>query len=134
MWRLSQYDRHQLLELQQKFDKIEALGVFTHPKDINIPVEYLNPSFLVKKPSARYRLVAAFADIGCYSKPQLLLMPDVDSMLCLIAQWKHIITTDLTSAFYQIPLSRDSMKILRSCYTIPRRTSICAVCKQNNDN
>ena len=37
-------------------------------------------------------------------------MPDVDSTLRHIAQWKHIIASDLTSAFYQIPLSRDSMK------------------------
>ena len=37
-------------------------------------------------------------------------MPDVDSTLCLIVQWKHIIATDSTSAFYQIPLSCDSMK------------------------
>ena len=37
-------------------------------------------------------------------------MPDIDSTLRLIAQGKHIISTDLTSAFYQIPLSRDSMK------------------------
>ena len=37
-------------------------------------------------------------------------MPDVDSTLRLIAEWKHIIATDLTSAFYQIPRSRDSMK------------------------
>ena len=37
-------------------------------------------------------------------------MPDVDSTLCQIAQWRHIITTDLTSTFYQIPLARKSMK------------------------
>ena len=37
-------------------------------------------------------------------------MPDVDSTLRTIAQWKYIIVTDLSSAFYQIPLSRDSMK------------------------
>ncbi|CAB4013223.1 Retrovirus-related Pol poly from transposon opus [Paramuricea clavata] len=37
-------------------------------------------------------------------------MPDVDSTLRLIGQWKYIITTDLTSAFYQIPLSKESMK------------------------
>ena len=37
-------------------------------------------------------------------------MPDVDSMLRLTAQWKNIIATDLTSTFYQIPLSRGSMK------------------------
>ena len=37
-------------------------------------------------------------------------MPDVDTTLRQIAQLKHIVTTDLTSAFYQIPLARESMK------------------------
>ena len=37
-------------------------------------------------------------------------MHDIDSTLFQIAQWRHIITTDLTSAFYQIPLARESMK------------------------
>ena len=108
--RLPQYTRHQLLELQQKFDELEALGVFRRPEDINVAVEYLIPSFLIKKAKVGYRLVTAFADVDRYSKPQPSLMPDVDSTLRLIAQWKHIVATDLTSAFYQIPLSRDSMK------------------------
>ena len=37
-------------------------------------------------------------------------MPDVDSTLRTIAPWKYIIKTDLTLAFYQIPLSKSSMK------------------------
>ena len=37
-------------------------------------------------------------------------MPDVDSTLRTIAQWKYIIKTDLTNAFYQIPLAKQSMK------------------------
>ena len=37
-------------------------------------------------------------------------MPDVDSTLRTIAPWKYIIKTDLTRAFYQIPLSKSSMK------------------------
>ena len=37
-------------------------------------------------------------------------MPDVNSTLRQIPQWRHIITTSLTSAFYQIPLARESMK------------------------
>ena len=37
-------------------------------------------------------------------------MPDVDSTLRQIGQWKYIIVTDLSKAFYQIPLSKDSMK------------------------
>ncbi|XP_060603736.1 uncharacterized protein LOC132756634 [Ruditapes philippinarum] len=37
-------------------------------------------------------------------------MPDVDTILRTIGQWTYIIVTDLTSAFYQIPLSKESMK------------------------
>ena len=98
------------MELQEKFDQLEELGVFKRLEDIGISIEYLNPSFLVKKPSGGHRLVTAFADVGRYSKPQPSVMPDVDSTLRHIAQWKHLIATDLTSAFYQIPLSQASMK------------------------
>ncbi|XP_048586163.1 uncharacterized protein LOC125568287 [Nematostella vectensis] len=108
--RLPQYAREKLLELQDKFDELENQGVFKRPEDVGISVEYLNPSFLVRKPNGGSRLVTAFADVGRYSKPQPSLMPNVDSTLRQIAQWNHLIATDLTSAFYQIPLSRDSLK------------------------
>ncbi|KAL2088290.1 hypothetical protein ACEWY4_015189 [Coilia grayii] len=108
--RVPQYSRGQLQELQAQFDALEEMGVFKKPEDIDVSVEYVNPSFLVKKPGGGFRLVTAFADVGRYSKPQPSLMPDVNSTLRLIAQWKHIIATDLTKAFYQIPLSRDSWK------------------------
>ena len=108
--RIPQYSRDRLVQLQQKFDELESLGVFARPEKIDVVVEYLNPSFLVKKPNGGFRLVTAFTDVGRYSKPQPALMPDVESTLREIAQWKHIIVMDLTSAFYQIPLSKPSMK------------------------
>ncbi|XP_056001758.1 uncharacterized protein LOC130048742 [Ostrea edulis] len=37
-------------------------------------------------------------------------MPNVDSILRKIGQWKYLAMTDLTKAFYQIPLARGSMK------------------------
>ncbi|KAK2550541.1 hypothetical protein P5673_028741 [Acropora cervicornis] len=100
--RVPQYSRNQLVELQAE--------VFRRPEDLGITVEYLNPSFLVKKPSGGHRLVTAFADVARYSKPQLSLMPDVDSTLRTIAPWRYMIKTDLTRAFYQIPLSKSSLK------------------------
>ena len=106
--RLPQYVRNKLVELQEKLP--EELGVFKRPEDIGISIEYLNPSFLVKKHSGGYRLVTAFADVGRYSRPQPSVMPDVDSTLRHIAQWKHLIAPDLMGAFYLIPLSQDSMK------------------------
>ena len=108
--RLPQYSKSQLDVLQNKFDELEKIGVFKRPEDIGVSVEYLNPSFLVKKPAGGFRLVTAFADVGRYSKPQPSLMPDVDSTLRQIGQWKFIAITDLTKSFYQIPLSKDSMK------------------------
>ncbi|KAL1265734.1 hypothetical protein QQF64_003761 [Cirrhinus molitorella] len=108
--RVPQYSRGQLQELQAQFDMLESLGVFRKPEDIDVDVEYVNPSFLVKKSNGGFRLVTAFADVGRYSKPQPSLMPNVDATLRLIAQWKYIIATDLTKAFYQIPLSKSSMK------------------------
>ena len=84
--------------------------MFKRSEDVGVSVEYLNPSFLVKKPSGGSRLVTAFATVSLYSKPQPSLLPDVDSTLRHIAQWRHIIVTDLTSAFYQILLARESMK------------------------
>ena len=108
--RIPQYNRSKLQELQDKCDELECQGVLRRPEEMGVVAEYLNPSFLVKKTSGGYRLVTAFAEVGRYSKPQPALMPDVDSTLQLIAQWQYIILSDLTSAFYQIPLAKTSMK------------------------
>ena len=105
--------RDQLDLLQNKFDELEAQGIFHRPEDLKVVVEYLNPSFLVKKRNGGFRLVTAFTDVGRYSKPQPSLMPDVDSTLLRIARWKYIIVSDLSQAFYQIPISRRSMKYCR---------------------
>ena len=83
--RLPQYGKDRLYDLQNKFDELESLGVFKRPEDIGVTVEYLNPSFLVKKPSGGSRLVTAFAEVGQYAKPQPSLMPDVESTLHTIA-------------------------------------------------
>ena len=84
--RLPQYDRGKLVLLQEKFDELEALGVFETPEKANTTVEYLNPSFLVKKGNSGHRLVTAFTDVGHYSKQQPSLLPNVDTTLRHIAQ------------------------------------------------
>ena len=67
----------------------------------------------MKKTSSRFRLVTTFAEVGRFSKPQPSLMPDVDSTLRSIARWKYLIISDLINAFYQILLSKSSMKYCR---------------------
>ncbi|KAK3090592.1 hypothetical protein FSP39_012951 [Pinctada imbricata] len=108
--RLPQYSHEKLLILQQKCDDLESLGVLRKPEELSLTVEYLNPSFLVAKAKGGHRLVTAFEDVGRYSKPQPSLMPDTDSILRKVGLWKYLIVADLTSAFHQIPLSRQSLK------------------------
>jgi hypothetical protein len=108
--RVPQYARNKLVELQSTFNKLEEQGVFMCPEEAGVVVEYVNPSFLVKKSNGGHRLVTAFTEVAKYCKPTPSMMPDVDSILRTISSWKYIVTTDLTKAFYQIPLSKDSLK------------------------
>ena len=108
--RLPQYNRSTLEELQDKFDELESASVFAKPEQVNVQVEYLNTSFLVKKPNGGSRLVTAFGEVAQYCKPQPSLMPNVDSVLRDIGKWNYLIITDLLKSFYQIPLAHSSMK------------------------
>lgn len=82
---LPPYSTEKLQILQDRCNELEALGVLRKPEEINITVEYLNPSFLVSKPNGGHTLVTAFEDVGRYSKPQPFLMPDIDSTLPTIS-------------------------------------------------
>ena len=45
---IPQYSHNKLVELQEKFDKLQLCQVFRYPKDLGITAKYFNPSFLVK--------------------------------------------------------------------------------------
>ena len=104
------YSNNNLQDLQNKFDELEKLGVFSRPEDIGVVVEHVSPSFLVRKNSGGTRLVTAFNSIGQYAKILPSVMPSVDDTLRTIAKWKYIIVTDLKDSFYQIPLDHASKK------------------------
>ena len=108
-----QYSRDQLdLLMLMQIRRARGPGHLPSPQGYKgcLVVEYLNPSFLVKKRNGEFRLVTAFTDVGRYSKPQPSLMPDVDStLLRLLAGGTSLFPTCL-KAFYQIPLARRSMK------------------------
>lgn len=60
--------------------------------------------------------MTAFSEVALSCKLQQSLMSNVDSTLRKIGQWMYLAVTDLTKAFYQIPLARDSMKY---CGVVP---------------
>lgn len=107
--RLPLYNRSGFEELQSVIDELDGT-VFMKPEEAGVSVEYLNPSFLVKKPSGKKRLVTAFSEVGQYAKPQPAQMSNVNDVIRTIGNWKYIIKSDLTHAYWQMKLSKASMK------------------------
>ena len=108
---IPQYSPDKLQDLQQTFT--ESLGVFTIPPlnpspsskilryQVNASIHY----FVVNNQISSYWLLAAFAGVERYSKPQPSLMPNASSTL-------QSESTYLSSPFYQILLSKVSMNIV----------------------
>ncbi len=113
--RLPYYARGNMDLLQRKLDDLENMGVLKRLEDIGIDVEYVNTSFLVAKQNGGHRLVTDFSDVGRYSKPQPSLLSNVDATLRQIARWKYLASTDLSSAFHQIPLHSSAQKYCGIC-------------------
>ena len=108
--RIPMYNRGNLEVLQLKFDELHRDGVFARPEDIGVSVEYVNPSFLLKKASGGHRLVTSFGQVAEFAKPQPTVTSNVEDVLQQVGQWKYIIKSDLKSAYYQIPIHKNSMK------------------------
>ena len=108
--RIPLYSHKDKVLLQDHIDALTEAGIVARPQDVGVNVEYVSPTFLVKKANGSWRVVTAFGEIGRYAKPAPGFMSDVDSTLRAVGKWRYIITTDLLSAFYQILLAKKSQK------------------------
>ena len=113
--RIPIYNRDNKDILQLKFDELQEKGVLVRPEDVGVQVEYVHPSFLVKKSSGGHRLVTSFGQVAEFTKPQPTVTNNVEDVLQQVAQWSVIITADLKTAYYQNLLSKCSMKYTGVC-------------------
>ena len=106
------YGRDNLVDLQNKFDELEAKGILSRPQEIGVTIENTNPSFLVNKqpPSTEKRLVTDFTSIADFCRPTPSLMPNVESVLKSIGSWKYLAKTDMSMAYHQIRMKKSSQK------------------------
>ena len=104
------YPKTLLVELQQKMDELTEKGAMARPQDIGVNIEAMSPSFLVKKkpPSNGYRLVTSFGNLAAYVRTAPSPMPCVDTILRRISAWKWIVTADISQAYHQLSLSKES--------------------------
>ena len=106
------YKHSNLQLLQEEFDKLEALGVLAKPEDVGVDIVYSSPSLLVKKPLGGYRLCTAFNELSQYTRILPTASTSPNEVLRKLSRWKYMVKSDLTKSFYQIPVSKSSMKFL----------------------
>ena len=106
------YKHSNLQLLQEEFDKLEALGVLAKPEDVGVDIVYSSPSLLVKKPLGGYRLCTAFNELSQYTRILPTASTSPNEVLRKLSAWKYMVKSDLTKSFFQIPVSKSSMKYL----------------------
>ena len=108
--RIPNYSKEDKDLLQEKFDYLLNEGVFSRAEDIDQPVEYVHPSFLVKKSSGGHRLVTSFGEVAEYAIPQPTSTGNIEHATYQIGQWNYLIGADVRDAYYHVPLSPESSK------------------------
>lgn len=80
------YSRNNLLEYQDHIDELDKMRATAKPSDVGVTVELVHPSFLVNKASGGKRFVTSFTALLGYERQTPSMLPDVESVLRLIAQ------------------------------------------------
>ena len=106
------YNQANLQLLQSKADDLEDKGVLVTPESVNMTPIHISPSFLVKKANGDWRYVTAFNDIGKFCRLPPSKVTKCNDILQKIGSFKYIIKSDLTSSFFQLKVSPDSMPYL----------------------
>lgn len=108
--RIPDYSKNDKEILQDTFDYLLSEGVFSRAEDVGQPVEYVHPSFLIKKASGGYRLVTSFGEMANYCRTQPTVNSNVEHTLHQIGQYEEIIVADLKDSYFQFRLPEESAK------------------------
>jgi len=73
--------------------------------------EWSNPIVMVKKSNGKYRLCLDFRKVNSVSKKDAYPLPNMNGILDKLRSARYISTIDLSQAYFQIPLAKDSRKI-----------------------
>ena len=101
---LPAYNIDKMRLLRDKMDELESARVLAKPKQVDVHVEYVSPSFLIKKPDGTHRLVTAFNAVGSYAKRIPSQSTSTTAILQFLAGFKYVIKSDMTLQFFQMPM------------------------------
>jgi hypothetical protein len=79
--------------------------------------EWSNPIVMVKKPNGKYRFCLDFQKVNSISKKDAYPLPNMNGILDELRSARYISTIDLSQAYCQLPLAKESRKI--TAFSVP---------------
>nr|XP_012235715.1 PREDICTED: uncharacterized protein LOC105679947 [Linepithema humile] len=98
--------------IREEVDKMLAAGVIEPSYS-----EWSNPIVMVKKPTGKYRFCLDFRKVNSISKKDAYPLPNMNGILDKLRSASYISTIDLSQAYFQIPLARESREI--TAFSVP---------------
>jgi hypothetical protein len=79
--------------------------------------EWSNPIVMVKKPNGKYRFCLDFRKVNSISKKDAYPLPNMNGILDKLRSARYISTIDLSQAYFQLPLAKESREI--TAFSVP---------------
>lgn len=79
--------------------------------------EWSNPIVMVKKPNGKYRFCLDFRKVNGISKKDAYPLPNMNGILDKLRSARYISTIDLSQAYFQIPLAKESREV--TAFSVP---------------
>ena len=79
--------------------------------------EWSNPIVMVKKSNGKYRFCLDFRKVNSLSKKDAYPLPNMNGILDKLRSARYISTLDLSQAYFQIPLAKESREI--TAFSVP---------------
>ena len=79
--------------------------------------EWSNPIVMIRKPNGKYRFCLDFRKVNSVSKKDAYPLPNMNGILDKLRSARYISTIDLSQAYFQIPLAKDSREI--TAFSVP---------------
>ena len=79
--------------------------------------EWSSPIVMVKKPNGKYRFCLDFRKVNSVSKKDAYPLPNMTGILDKLRSARYISTIDLSQAYFQIPLAKESREV--TAFSVP---------------
>ena len=98
--------------IREEVDKMLGAGIIEPSFS-----EWSNPIVMVKKSNGKYRFCLDFRKVNGVSKKDAYPLPNMNGILDKLRSARYISTIDLSQAYFQIPLAKESREI--TAFSVP---------------